>query len=79
MITTSKRIGVGVYPSGGNSTMAEHIEDKKVLDDLEREVQPTPLPSEPTEPTEPGPSGDPGKAQPANGGWGSQDIPVPAN
>ena len=56
--------------------MAEHIEDKQVLDDLEREVTPTPLPGEPTEPA---PAGDPHKVQPANGGWGSEDIPVPAN
>ena len=59
--------------------MAEHFEDKQVLDDLEREVQPTPVPAAPADPTQPAPSGDPGTVQPANGGWGSQDVPVPAN
>ena len=57
--------------------MAEHTEDKQVHDDLEREPQP--LPGEPAEPTAPAPAGDPSKVTPANGGWGSQDIPVPAN
>ncbi|HEX4225037.1 MAG TPA: hypothetical protein VHZ97_21915 [Pseudonocardiaceae bacterium] len=57
--------------------MADNTEDKQVLDDVERE--PKPLPGEPQEPTAPEPEGDPSKVQPANGGWGSQDVPVPAN
>lgn len=59
--------------------MAENTEDKPVLDDLEREIQPTPVPGEPTAPSEPEPAGDPSKVTPDNGGWGTQDVPVPAN
>ena len=59
--------------------MAENTEGKHVLDDLEREIEPKPIPGEPQEPSQPEPAGDPSKAQPANGGWGTQDVPVPAN
>ncbi|HEY4020368.1 MAG TPA: hypothetical protein VGM75_16880 [Pseudonocardiaceae bacterium] len=59
--------------------MADNIEDKQALEDLERVIEPTPVPSEPQEPSAPAPAGDPSKAQPANGGWGTQDVPVPAN
>ena len=59
--------------------MADNTQDKN---DLEREVDEQPLPTEPQEPTDPTapePTGDPHKVRPANGGWGSQDVPVPAN
>ena len=60
--------------------MADNTEDKNGLDDLEVDEQPKPAePQEPTEPTTPEPTGDPHKVRPANGGWGSQDVPVPAN
>jgi hypothetical protein len=59
--------------------MADNTEDSPVFDDLEREIERKPLPAEPQEPSEPQPAGDPSKAQPANGGWGTQDVPVPAN
>lgn len=58
--------------------MADNTEDKPVLEDLEREIEPKPLPGEPA-PSEPEPAGDPSKVRPANGGWGTQDVPVPAN
>jgi hypothetical protein len=59
--------------------MAESNENKHVRDELDNEVEPQPLPGEPQAPTEPTPPGDPSKVKPANGGWGSQDVPVPAN
>jgi hypothetical protein len=59
--------------------MAENTQDRHGVDDLDREIEPKPLPGEPTEPSEPEPAGDPSKVQPANGGWGTQDVPVPAN
>ncbi len=59
--------------------MAGNTEDRHRPDDVEREIDTKPLPGEPAAPSEPEPAGDPSTAQPANGGWGSQDIPVPAN
>ena len=59
--------------------MTDNTEHKHGPDDLEREVEKKPLPTEPQAPSEPAPAGDPSTVQPDNGGWGSQDIPVPAN
>jgi hypothetical protein len=59
--------------------MPDNIEDKQVLSDVEREIERKPIPAEPKEPSQPEPAGDPSKAQPDNGGWGTQDVPVPAN
>jgi hypothetical protein len=58
--------------------MTDNTENTHGPDDREREAE-QPLPTEPQAPSEPEPAGDPGTVQPANGGWGSQDIPVPAN